>query len=260
MMKCDYHIHSTFSDGQLSVCEIVSESKKLGLESIAITDHYDPYDFSLVNREVGEDDLLRHLDDIRREGIRQGLEVFAGIEAGSDMQGNMRISDRILDECDIVICSPHYVDMEKTGRDAFDPEYWDRYKTLLLAQALNDSDIAGHPEGYLPAPGLEGTAFSERQIIRAQIAEKFLTEDFYQEYGKRLAKAGKAFEIHGASGTPRKWVIELLSSLGVIFSIGSDAHDPVFLGKNQRGWQLADEMKIETIHPLGKRRFQICRE
>ena len=181
MMKCDYHIHSTFSDGQLSVCEIVSESKKLGLESIAITDHYDPYDFSLVNREVGEDDLLRHLDDIRREGIRQGLEVFAGIEAGSDMQGNMRISDRILDECDIVICSPHYVDMEKTGRDAFDPEYWDRYKTLLLAQALNDSDIAGHPEGYLPAPGLEGTAFSERQIIRAQIAEKFLTEDFYQE-------------------------------------------------------------------------------
>ena len=150
--------------------------------------------------------------------------------------------------------------MEKTGRDAFNTEYWERYKTLLLAQALNASDVAGHPEGYLPAPGLEGTSFSERQMIRAQIAEKFLTEDFYQEYGKCLAKNGKAFEIHGASGTPRKWVIELLSSLGVAFSIGSDAHDTGFLGKNQRGWKLADEMKIKTIHPLGKRRFKICRE
>lgn len=260
MRKTDWHIHSDFSDGQLSVEEIVRKAQKLGLQSIAITDHFDPYDRSLRNRTAGEDELLRHFDRIRRAGSSSSIEVFAGIETGSDMDGSMRLSERILSQCDIVICSPHYLDLEKEGRSVFDAEYWSHYKALLLKQASNAGDVLGHPEGYLPAPGLEGTTFAQRQEIRAEIAEKFLDEAFYRQLGTLLAESGKAFELHGASGTPRQWVVELLADLGVCFSIGSDAHDEAFLGKNDRAWRLAEEKELKIKNPLGKRRFEICKE
>ena len=40
-MKMDWHIHSTFSDGKQSVDELIMNAEKIGLESIAITDHFD---------------------------------------------------------------------------------------------------------------------------------------------------------------------------------------------------------------------------
>ena len=43
-MKMDWHIHSTFSDGKQSVDELIMNAEKIGLESIAITDHFDTND------------------------------------------------------------------------------------------------------------------------------------------------------------------------------------------------------------------------
>ena len=255
-MKVDWHIHSLFSDGRLSVGEIISKAEEMGLDSIAITDHYDPKDPSLAYMcNKGEDEVLKHFEEIRLLGSRSSLEVFAGIETASDMSGEMSVSHRILRAADIVICSPHYTDLEKKGREMMDEEYWSHYKALLLAQASNEADIAGHPEGYLPAPGLEGTTFDERQKLRAEVAERYLDREFYTEYASRLIKSGKAYEIHGASGTPRRWVLEFLRDQGVLFSIGSDAHDLPFLGKNQRGWSLAEELNLRIKKPIGKRRF-----
>lgn len=39
MLKCDFHIHSTFSDGRLSISEIVDLYGSRGYSAIAITDH-----------------------------------------------------------------------------------------------------------------------------------------------------------------------------------------------------------------------------
>jgi len=40
MMLCDFHIHSTFSDGKLTIPEVVDLFGKNGFGAIAITDHY----------------------------------------------------------------------------------------------------------------------------------------------------------------------------------------------------------------------------
>ena len=37
--KVDYHIHTTFSDGQMKPAALVRQAKELGFETIAITDH-----------------------------------------------------------------------------------------------------------------------------------------------------------------------------------------------------------------------------
>lgn len=264
MEKVDWHLHTKFSDGQQTVPELIRASKQLDLTSIAITDHFDRYDSSLRNQNATDDELISHLHLIREEGEKSGIKVFAGIETATGQDGRLRLSDRVMKACDIIICSPHYVahdDIEIVPGCVFNDRYWERYKELLLSQAENEADVAGHPEGYLPTLNMIGkTTFEERQMIRAEVAERYLDEPFYREYGKRLKKSGKAFEIHGASGTPRKWVLELLSSLGVYFSIGSDAHDLPLLGKNERAWELCSSSGYLIKTPLGERRFSICKK
>lgn len=264
MEKVDWHIHSKFSDGQQTVPKLIEASKRLGLTSIAITDHFDPYDYSLCNREATDDELIAHLQMIREEGEKSGIKVFAGIETATGKDGALRLSDRVMSATDLIICSAHYVehdDIEIVPGEVFNDRYWEAYKLLLLSQAENEADVAGHPEGYLPTLNMIGsTTFEERQRIRAEVAERYLDKEFYIEYGTRLKKSGKAFEIHGASGTPRKWVLDLLSSLGVSFSIGSDAHDLPLLGKNERAWALCEASGYMIKEPLGKRRFSICRK
>ena len=263
MRKVDYHIHSKFSDGQQTILELVKRAKAIGLESIAITDHYDSFDKSLRNKDATDSQLLTHLKTIREIGDANEFEVFAGIETATSQDGKLRLTEEVQKACDLIICSPHYVEYDKPliKGDYFNKEYWELYKELLLNQAANEADIAGHPEGYLPCNEMFGlTSFEERQQIRASIAQRYLDEAFYLEYAKALVKSKKAVELHGASETPRFWVVRLLKESGVCFSIGSDAHDYPLLGKNERAWNLAEELKLEIKNPLGFRRFNICRE
>lgn len=263
MERCDFHIHTCWSDGRPTVEEIIKAATDMGLDRICITDHYDRYDEHLCNRWKTDDELLAHYDHIREIGDKSGILVYAGIEVATGMDGKLRISDKVQQESDIIICSPHYVyhDFETVEGEYFNDRYWERYKELLLAQALNTADVAGHPEGYLPCLNMLGdTTFERRQELRAEIAERYLDYEFYVEYASLLSKSGKAFEIHGASGTPREWVLELLDSYGVSFSIGSDAHDFPLLGRNERAWRLCEENHYMVKTPIGKRRFEICRK
>ena len=67
----DFHVHSTFSDGEKDVRTIIDLAVQRGITDLAITDHFDPFDEALSNRDKGLEALL---------------------------------------ECDIIITSPHYVE------------------------------------------------------------------------------------------------------------------------------------------------------
>lgn len=73
MTKADLHIHSTVSDGSLSVAEIVERAKNNGLDAIAITDH----------------DTLAHAALIAQN---PPIKVLAGIEISAfDYETNVRV-------------------------------------------------------------------------------------------------------------------------------------------------------------------------
>lgn len=60
----DLHIHTTYSDGSLTPCEIVALSKKIGLKAIAITDH----------------DTVDGVEEALECGQRHELDVVPGVE------------------------------------------------------------------------------------------------------------------------------------------------------------------------------------
>lgn len=63
-MKADLHLHTTASDGLLAPAELVGRAAKRGFGLIAVTDH----------------DSVSGVDEARRAGMKQGVQVIAGAE------------------------------------------------------------------------------------------------------------------------------------------------------------------------------------
>ncbi|HEX8985553.1 MAG TPA: PHP domain-containing protein [Bryobacteraceae bacterium] len=81
-LKCDFHMHTVFSDGEVWPTTRVEEAWRDGLDAIAITDHsgYNPHE------EDVRADLRRPHAIARGLGERLGLIVIPGVEV---MEGNI---------------------------------------------------------------------------------------------------------------------------------------------------------------------------
>ena len=63
-LKVDLHLHSNWSDGSLSVPQLVRFTKTLGLDAISITDH----------------DTMAGQKEALAEGKKQGIQIIPGVE------------------------------------------------------------------------------------------------------------------------------------------------------------------------------------
>lgn len=74
--KFDLHVHTTASDGSRNAQEIVAEAKRIGLTTMAITDH----------------DTIGNVKDCIEEGKKQGIRIIAGVELSAEFDsGKMHI-------------------------------------------------------------------------------------------------------------------------------------------------------------------------
>jgi 3',5'-nucleoside bisphosphate phosphatase len=67
----DLHVHTTHSDGVCSPCEVVIAAARVGLRTLAITDH----------------DTVSALEVARPEAARWGVELIAGVELTCEQDG-----------------------------------------------------------------------------------------------------------------------------------------------------------------------------
>lgn len=90
MMLTDLHIHSTYSDGKLTIAEIVDFFGVRGFKIIAITDHLcEENTFlgkasNLLKKTLTRDTFSQYMEEIKIEGNRAmnqyGMMVIAGVE------------------------------------------------------------------------------------------------------------------------------------------------------------------------------------
>lgn len=245
-MKVDYHVHTSFSDGEASIVSVLDRAKEACLDCIAITDHFDKYDEKLRKYMITEQKLVRHFFNIRSHAEKIGVRVLCGIETCTDFQGNLRLDDMVFEMCDIIITSPHYVeyDDELVQGNYYDSRYWNKYKEKVLNMAGGSGDILGHCEGYLPLDGLlipGRTTYEQRKDICRNISERYFDQEYIRELSSALNKSGKALELHCATQTPREAVVESLARAGVVFSIGSDAHISDAVGNTGWGTEMLEK-------------------
>jgi len=90
MFIADFHIHSTFSDGELTVREICDLFGSQGIKAIAITDHLVEKNTMIgkiarfFNKSLTEESFPRYMEEIQNEAIRAwkiyNMLVIPGVE------------------------------------------------------------------------------------------------------------------------------------------------------------------------------------
>ncbi len=133
-----FHIHTSASDGSLSLEDIVIKAIDLGYQYIGISDHSKS---AFYAGGLDEKALIKQFEEIQklREQYPQ-IDIYWGIESDILADGSLDYSDDILEKFDFVIGSVHSnLKMDKT------------LMTKRLVNALNNPflTILGHPTGRL---------------------------------------------------------------------------------------------------------------
>lgn len=133
----DLHMHSTWSDGGVTIAEMVAAAEATGYAYLAITDHATGPGV-VADTGVPDDALLEQAADIDAARADADIEIFHGVEANISPDGDISVRDDVLDALDIVIASPHAA----LGQDRETAT-----NRLLSAIEHPHVDIIGHPTG-----------------------------------------------------------------------------------------------------------------
>jgi DNA polymerase (family X) len=137
-IRGDLHMHTTATDGQDSIEDMIAAARARGLQYIAITDHSKRVSMA---RGLDGDRLRRQwleVDQVNRQ--INDIEVLKGIECDILEKGGMDLPDDVLAEADWVIASLHY------GQGQPRAQITER---ILEAIENPHVDMIAHPTGRL---------------------------------------------------------------------------------------------------------------
>src|SRR5690606_7453180 len=103
-IQADLHMHTTWSDGKLSVREMAEEAKRRGRKYIVITDHSA---YSAIANGLNAERLLQQQQEVRQvdAGMGPDFRVFHGVEMDIRSDGTLDLPDEVLAQLDFVIAS-----------------------------------------------------------------------------------------------------------------------------------------------------------
>ncbi|MFZ0313953.1 MAG: DNA polymerase/3'-5' exonuclease PolX [Candidatus Korobacteraceae bacterium] len=137
-LRGEVHMHTVETDGKCTIEEMAEAAKQRGYKYIAITDHSKNLAFA-----NGLDDkrAVEHIARIRAANQQMGgITIMAGIEVDILADGELDLSDEVLEQMDVVVASVH---------SAFNQEPQQMTDRLLRALDNKNVSILGHPTGRL---------------------------------------------------------------------------------------------------------------
>ena len=106
-IRGDLHMHTTATDGEATLEEMIEAARKRGLSYIAITDHSKRVSMA---RGLDEKRLLEEwklIDEVNAK-LGKSFTVLKGVECDILEKGGMDLSDQVLEQADWVLASVHY--------------------------------------------------------------------------------------------------------------------------------------------------------
>ncbi len=215
-MRADLHLHTTWSDGTLSVREMAAAARARGRQYIVITDHSQ---YSSIANGLSVERILRQQEEVRQVDAEMGpdFRVFHGVELDIRADGELDYPDDVLARLDFVVASLHYSLRQDRAQIT---------RRLLNAISSPHVDLIGHPRAqYIP----------DREPVDVDMDAVFAA----------AAQHGTALEINA---NPRRLDLEAqyarrAVALGILLAIDTDAHsadqmDLLHFGVTtaRRGW------------------------
>jgi DNA polymerase (family 10) len=196
-IRGDLHMHTTATDGEATLEEMVEAAKKRGLSYIAITDHS-----KRVSMARGLDDkrLLEEWQQIDELNARlgKGFTVLKGVECDILEKGGMDLSDKVLEQADWVLGSVHYG--QQQPRDQIT-------RRILGALENPNVDCIAHPTGRL---------INQREAYDVDMDEVFAAA---KQHGKLLELNASPMRLD-----LNDVYCEAAKSRGIPIVISTDAH------------------------------------
>jgi DNA polymerase (family 10) len=203
----DVHMHTVETDGKCTIEEMALAARDRGYKYMAITDHSKNLAFA-----NGLDDkrAVEHIQRIREAGKKiEGITVFAGIEVDILAEGELDLSDSVLQQMDLVIASVH---------SHFNQDSAQMTDRLLRAIGNPNTSIIGHPTGRrLLMRG--GYSFDLDRVFVAAAQAGVAME--HNSYPERLDLS----DVH----------LRMAKAKGVKFVINTDSHHTSHLEKIRYG-------------------------
>lgn len=235
-IRGDLHAHTDATDGRMSLKEMVEAARKKGYSYLAITDHSQHLS---VARGLNKSRLKQQIQQIDLMNRKlQGFEILKGIEVDILEDGTLDLSDDILAELDLTVCSVH-----------FKFELSEKKQTDRIVRAMDNPHckILGHPTGRL-------------------IGKRSAHEANLQKILKAAKERGVVLEVNAQ---PDRMDLDdvyckMAKEMGVRVAISTDAHsvndfDSMRFGVYQarRGWIEADDVintrELKELKKLFKR-------
>lgn len=192
-LRGDFHMHTTWSDGDDSLEEMIAAAAARGYAYHAISDHSQGRGFGLAPER-----LLEQRSAIEKLGKRYGIDTLCASEVDILPDGSLDFDDSVLARLDVVIGSVHSA--VRQSREEM---------TARLIRACENPyvTVIGHPTGRR-FDGFAGYEFDYDAVFAA------------------AARTGTALEIDGQAARldlPAP-LARRAKTFGVTFSLDSDAH------------------------------------
>lgn len=225
----DLHMHTTASDGTLSIREMAQAALERGRRYIVITDHSRR---SVQANGLSIERLLQQQEEVRRINDEMGddLQVLHGVEMDILEDGGMDYPDDILAQLDWVVASLHFGLTQ--DRDTV---------TQRLLNAIRNPhvDVIGHPTARL---------IGSREPVNADMDVVL----------QAAAEHQTALEINA---NPRRLDLDAqyvrrAVELGVLLSINSDAHKAQHMDYMDYGVMTARRGWVQPQHVINTWSFE----
>ncbi len=202
-MRCDFHTHSTVSDGSFTPSELIEEAQRERIDVLALTDHDD----------------VSGVAEAQQRGIELGIEVIGGIEVSvADVDPERRM---------------HILGL------GIDPEFVPLLQSLAAAtqqRANRARDIvtrlqeAGVDLEYEQVTTIAGPGSIGRPHIAKALVDSGVCADEDEAFGKYLRRGRPAYVEH--PGMSARAAIEMIQAAGGVASL---AHPPLSGGVDAPG-------------------------
>jgi DNA polymerase (family 10) len=137
-IKGDFHMHTSWTDGQYSTEDMLKQAIKMSYDYIAITDHSKS---TTIASGLNEKKLLKHLKEIETLDKKYPeIKILKGAEVDIRPDGSLDYSDKMLKQLDVVVAAVH--SRFKTKKD-------EMTKRFLKAIENPHVTLLAHPTGRL---------------------------------------------------------------------------------------------------------------
>ena len=230
-IRGDLHTHTEWSDGNTSIEAMIDAAAALGYEFYGVADHAEGPGI-VGGMGLSDTEILEQIEQVREAAAASEIAVFAGIEANVDADGEIGLTDEVIEALDVIVASPH---------SALDQDAGTATERLVRAIENPAIDVLGHPSGRLlnERSGLE---FDARRL------------------GEAAAEHNTALEINANPRRLDLWGSAVQAALeeGAPISVNTDAHQPSTLEymrwgvhTARRGWaEPADVINTWALEDL----------